>query len=127
MSTPSIPAPTRRRLDDSTRRAAVSLRLRRLVRGRPADPSWSRPALVGIAVLAGLLVLWGLTRNGYANSYYAEAVQAGTHSWKALLTNSVDGSGFVSLDKGPAAWPPCSSCTTWSSARWGTAQPCSPH
>ena len=101
MSTPSITAPVRRRLDDTARHPAVGSRLRRLVRGQPADPAWSRPALVGIAVLAGLLVLWGLTRNGYANSYYAEAVQAGSHSWKALLTNSLDASGFVSLDKGP--------------------------
>ncbi len=46
------------------------------VRGREADPAWSRPLLWLVAVLAGALTFWGLTRNGYANTYYAEAAQA---------------------------------------------------
>jgi 4-amino-4-deoxy-L-arabinose transferase-like glycosyltransferase len=100
MSTPSITAPTPRDFGDSLggrTRAA----LRRSVRGRTADPAWSRPALWAVGLLAGALTLWGLTRNGYANTYYAEAAQAASRSWKAWLTNSVDTSGLVSLDKGP--------------------------
>ncbi|MGA2164908.1 MAG: glycosyltransferase family 39 protein [Solirubrobacteraceae bacterium] len=54
-----------------------------------------------IAALAGALTLWGLTRSGYANTYYAEAAQAASRSWWAWLSNSVDTSGLVSLDKGP--------------------------
>ena len=54
-----------------------------------------------VGLLAGALTLWGLTRNGYANVYYAEAAQAASHSWWAWLSNSVDTSGLVSLDKGP--------------------------
>jgi 4-amino-4-deoxy-L-arabinose transferase-like glycosyltransferase len=101
MSTPSISAPTRAPgdLDHLTSRARASLR--RLARGREADPAWSRPLLWLVAVLAGGLTFWGLTRNGYANSYYAEAAQAASHSWKAWLTNAVDTSGSDSLDKGP--------------------------
>jgi 4-amino-4-deoxy-L-arabinose transferase-like glycosyltransferase len=72
-----------------------------LARGREADPAWSRPLLWLVAVLAGALTFWGLTRNGYANTYYAEAAQAASHSWKAWLTNAVDTSGSDSLDKGP--------------------------
>ncbi len=79
----------------------VPTALRRLVRGREADPAWSRPLLWLVGLLAGAFTLWGLTRSGYANIYYAEAAQAGSRSWTAWLTNSVDTSGLVSLDKGP--------------------------
>ncbi len=101
MSTPSISAPTRvpGDLDRLASRARSSIR--RLARGREADPVWSRPLLWLVAVLAGVLTFWGLTRNGYANTYYAEAAQAASHSWKAWLTNAVDTSGSDSLDKGP--------------------------
>jgi 4-amino-4-deoxy-L-arabinose transferase-like glycosyltransferase len=75
--------------------------LRRLIRGREADPAWSRPLLWLVAVLAGILTLWELTRNGYANTYYAEAAQAASRSWKAWFTNALDVSGSDSLDKGP--------------------------
>ncbi len=74
---------------------------RRLVRGREADPAWSRPLLWLVGLLAGALTLWGLTRDGYANTYYAEAARAASRSWWAWLSNSVDTSGLVSLDKGP--------------------------
>jgi 4-amino-4-deoxy-L-arabinose transferase-like glycosyltransferase len=66
-----------------------------------ADSPWARPLLWLIAMLAGVLTLWGLTRSGYANVYYAEAAQAASHSWKAWLTNALDTSGTDSLDKGP--------------------------
>ena len=75
--------------------------LRRLVRGREADPAWSRPLLWLVGLLTGVLTLWGLTRNGYANTYYAEAAQAASRNWWAWLSNSVDTSGLESLDKGP--------------------------
>lgn len=54
-----------------------------------------------IALASGLLCLWGLTRSGFANTYYAEAAQAASRSWSAWLTNSTDASLSVSLDKGP--------------------------
>jgi 4-amino-4-deoxy-L-arabinose transferase-like glycosyltransferase len=111
MSAPSITAPP---IDDrsqgSEHRPAlpnhalgerVRTALRRLARGREADPVWSRPLLWLVGLLAGALTLWGLARSGYANIYYAEAAQAASHSWWAWLTNSVDTSGLVSLDKGP--------------------------
>ena len=107
MSTPLITTPTDRRSAGTPQDPSLALgersraALRRLVRGRAADPAWSRPLLWLIGLLAGTLTLWGLTRSGYANTYYAEAAQAATRSWKAWLTNSVDTSGLVSLDKGP--------------------------
>ena len=59
-----------------------------------------------LAALLGLtaaLYLWGLSRNGYANSYYAAAVQAGTHSWKAFLFGSLDAANYITVDKPPAS------------------------
>src|SRR5947209_7788602 len=76
---------------------------RRLLRGRPADPVWSRPALLGVTVLAAVLMLWSVTRSGYANTYYASAVYAGTRSWSALFFNALDLSQYVSIDKTPLA------------------------
>jgi 4-amino-4-deoxy-L-arabinose transferase-like glycosyltransferase len=73
----------------------------RLVRGRESDPWWSRAGLIGVSAIAGVLVLWSLTINGYANGYYADAALAASHSWTAFFTNAADLSGFVSLDKGP--------------------------
>jgi len=98
----STTAPGRRaRGPGETNAAIASARLRRLIRGRESDPVWSRPLLWLVALLAGALTLWGLTRNGYANTYYAEAAQAASRSWSAWLTNAVDVSGLDSLDKGP--------------------------
>jgi 4-amino-4-deoxy-L-arabinose transferase-like glycosyltransferase len=76
-------------------------RLRALLRGRPADPPWSRPALIGVALLAAVLMLWGLTANGYANTYYSSAVYAASHSWSAFFYNALDLSRYVSMDKTP--------------------------
>jgi 4-amino-4-deoxy-L-arabinose transferase-like glycosyltransferase len=50
------------------------------------------------------LVLYttGLDRNGWANTYCAAAVQAGTRSWKAFFFGSLDASNFITVDKSPA-------------------------
>src|SRR5581483_5125455 len=43
---------------------------------------------------------------GYANDFYAAAVQAGTKSWKAFFFGSFDSSNFITVDKPPASlWP----------------------
>jgi 4-amino-4-deoxy-L-arabinose transferase-like glycosyltransferase len=78
-------------------------RLRRLLRGPAADPQWARPALFGLLALTALLYLWNLSRNGYANDFYAAAVQAGTKSWKAFFFGSFDSSSFITVDKTPAS------------------------
>ena len=75
----------------------------RLLRGRPGDPAWARPALLGLLLATAVLYLAGLSRNGYANEFYAAAVQAGTKSWKAFLFGSVDSGNFITVDKTPAS------------------------
>ncbi|HEX2824167.1 MAG TPA: glycosyltransferase family 39 protein [Streptosporangiaceae bacterium] len=78
-------------------------RVRRLVRGPDADPRWARPALSGLLALTAVLYLWNVTRNGWANDFYAAAVQAGTKSWKAFFFGSFDSANFITVDKTPAS------------------------
>ncbi|HEX4398471.1 MAG TPA: glycosyltransferase family 39 protein, partial [Trebonia sp.] len=76
---------------------------RRLWRGPLRDPAWARPALFGLLLITGMLYLFNLSRNGYANDFYAAAVQAGTRSWKAFFFGSFDSSSFITVDKTPAS------------------------
>jgi 4-amino-4-deoxy-L-arabinose transferase-like glycosyltransferase len=85
------------------RSAGVSLLARRLLRGREEDAPWVRPSLLTILVLTGALYVWGLDRNGFANTYYTAAVQAATQSWKAFFFGSLDAGNFITVDKPPAA------------------------
>jgi 4-amino-4-deoxy-L-arabinose transferase-like glycosyltransferase len=78
-------------------------RAARLLRGRPTDPAWARPALLALLAATALLYLAGLSRNGWANDFYAAAVQAGATSWKAFLFGSFDSANFITVDKTPAS------------------------
>nr|WP_227837468.1 glycosyltransferase family 39 protein [Nocardia aurantia] len=58
--------------------------------------------LVGTAVG----YFWNLSANGWANSFYAAAVQAGAKSWKAFFFGSSDWGNSITVDKTPASlWP----------------------
>ncbi|OYN77347.1 glycosyltransferase family 39 protein [Mycolicibacterium sphagni] len=70
---------------------------------RAARPRWVRPALAALLLGTALLYLWGLGAAGWANDYYAAAVQAGTQSWKALLFGSLDAGNAITVDKPPAS------------------------
>jgi 4-amino-4-deoxy-L-arabinose transferase-like glycosyltransferase len=77
-----------------------------LLRGREASPRWARPALLALLVATAALYTVGLSRNGWANDFYAAAVQAGTKSWRAFFFGSFDASNFITVDKTPASlWP----------------------
>jgi 4-amino-4-deoxy-L-arabinose transferase-like glycosyltransferase len=78
-------------------------RLARLWRGRAGDPAWVRPALLALLLGTAVLYLWDLAASGYANDYYAAAVQAGTQSWRAWLFGSLDSGNAITVDKPPAA------------------------
>ncbi|HEY6789861.1 MAG TPA: glycosyltransferase family 39 protein, partial [Trebonia sp.] len=67
------------------------------------NPAWAGPSLLALLVLTLVLYLWDLGRNGYANDFYAAAVQAGTESWKAFFFGSFDSSNFITVDKTPAS------------------------
>lgn len=57
------------------------------------------------ALLLGTLVFWlyGLSANGYANSFYSAAVQAGSQSWEAFFYGSSDAANSITVDKPPAS------------------------
>ncbi|MEU4392030.1 glycosyltransferase family 39 protein [Kribbella sp. NPDC023855] len=57
----------------------------------------------GLLVLTAVAYVWGLSKNGYANEYYAAAVQAGSTSWKAWFFGAFDSSSFITVDKTPAS------------------------
>ena len=73
------------------------------VLGPPQAPRWERPGLLALLVGTAVLYLWGLGSSGWANEFYAAAVQAGTQSWKALLFGSLDSGNAITVDKPPAA------------------------
>ncbi|MEU6193818.1 glycosyltransferase family 39 protein [Streptomyces sp. NPDC047061] len=80
--------------------------VRRLWRGRPEDPRWARPAFFGLLLVTAVLYFYNLSVNGYSNSFYSAAVQAGTKSWKAMFFGSLDAGNAITVDK-PSAfmWP----------------------
>jgi len=90
----SLPPVTPRRRPPSPRFGA---------RRQGGDSRWVRPALITLLAGTAVLYLWGLGSEGWANSFYAAAVQAGTKSWKAFFFGSFDASSFITVDKPPAS------------------------
>ena len=68
-----------------------------------STPRWYRPAFLVLLAAVAVLYLWDLSASGYANSFYAAAVQAGTENWKAWFFGSLDSSNFITVDKPPAS------------------------
>jgi 4-amino-4-deoxy-L-arabinose transferase-like glycosyltransferase len=62
-----------------------------------------RPELLGLLVLAAVMNLWALSRNGWANDYYSAAVRSMSTSWHNFLFASLDPSGVMTVDKPPLA------------------------
>ena len=73
---------------------------RRRSRGR-LERVLARPELLGLLGLAGVLNLWGLSINGWANQYYSAAVRSMSTSWHDFLFASLDRSGLMTVDKPP--------------------------
>jgi 4-amino-4-deoxy-L-arabinose transferase-like glycosyltransferase len=61
------------------------------------------PELGVLIVVTGLLNLWALDRNGWANTYYSAAVRSMSSSWHNFLYGSFDPSGLMTVDKPPLA------------------------
>ena len=61
------------------------------------------PELGLLLLLSGVLSLWALTRNGWANQYYSAAVRSMSSSWQNFLFGSFDPSGLMTVDKPPLA------------------------
>src|SRR3989475_333903 len=74
----------------------------RAVSARASSAVWTRLSFAALMAVTFVLYVWGLDRNGWANAYYAAAVQAGTKSWKAFFFGSLDACTFITVDKSPA-------------------------
>ncbi len=61
------------------------------------------PELGLLLLITGVLNLWALSRNGWANQYYSAAVRSMSSSWHNFLYGSFDPSGLMTVDKPPLA------------------------
>jgi len=108
----------------SARLPAATTRLRSLGRGRPEDPSWVRPALLGLLAATAVLYLWDLAASGWANAFYSAAVQAGSESWKAFFFGSSDAANSITVDKPPASlWVMALSARLFGFSAWSMLAP----
>lgn len=93
-------------------------------RGRPEDPSWARPAFLGMMLVITVAYLWNLSASGYANSFYSAAAQAGSQSWKAFFFGSLDSANAITVDKPPATlWPMALSVRVLGLSSWAILLP----
>ena len=90
----------------------------------------SRGELVALgALLVGtaVLYLWDLGASGYANSFYAAAVQSMTKSWEAFFFGSLDAGNVITVDKPPASlWVMAASARLFGFSSWSWARVRSP-
>jgi len=90
---------------DTPARTSRTGRASRLLLGN--QPRWIRPSAAALLAFTAVLYLWNLEATGYANAFYAAAIQAGTKDWTALLFGSLDAGNAITVDKPPAAlWIP---------------------
>jgi 4-amino-4-deoxy-L-arabinose transferase-like glycosyltransferase len=91
---------------------------------RPRAPAAVRPELAVLLVLAAVLNLWALSRNGFANEYYSAAVRSMASSWHAFLYGSFDAAGVMTVDKPPLAlWVQALSARVFGFSSWSVLVP----
>ncbi|MEV0295682.1 glycosyltransferase family 39 protein [Nocardia sp. NPDC050710] len=64
---------------------------------------WEYRTLAALLLGTGLAYLCNLSANGWANSFYSAAVQAGSQSWEAFFFGSSDAANSITVDKPPAS------------------------
>ncbi|WP_300010524.1 glycosyltransferase family 39 protein [Pseudonocardia sp.] len=92
----------------------------------PATPARRAERVALGVLLAGTAVLhlWDLGANGWANSYYAAAVQAMSRDWTAFLFGSLDTGNVITVDKPPAAlWAMALSARIFGFSAWSMLVP----
>lgn len=62
-----------------------------------------RPEVWALIALSGLLNLWAIDQNGWANEYYSAAVRSMSDSWHNFFYGSFDAAGVMTVDKPPLA------------------------
>jgi 4-amino-4-deoxy-L-arabinose transferase-like glycosyltransferase len=93
----------------------------------PPTAARGRPELIALGLLlAGTAALYlvELGASGYANTYYAAAVQSMTRSWEAFLFGSLDAGNVVTVDKPPASlWLMAASARIFGFSSWSMLVP----
>ncbi|WP_439031592.1 ArnT family glycosyltransferase [Gordonia terrae] len=91
------------------------------------NPTSSRAQWVSVAALllgTAIAYLWNLSINGWANSFYSAAIQAGSQSWKAWFFGSSDMANSITVDKPPASlWIPGLSARIFGVNSWSILVP----
>src|SRR4051795_3890744 len=99
---------------------------------QPTSPARARlralrapaPELALLLVLAAVLDLWALDRNGWANTYYSAAVRSMAGSWHDFLYASFDSAGVMTGDKPPLAlWVQALSVRAFGMSSWAMLVP----
>ncbi|MFH8491095.1 ArnT family glycosyltransferase [Streptomyces longisporoflavus] len=90
----------------------------------PADqPSWARPALLGVAALAAVLYGWNLTSSSYA-PYYSVAARSMSESWHAFWFTALDPAATITMDKvGGFLWPQALAARLFGFHAWSLTLP----
>ncbi len=82
------------------------------------------PELLALLVVAAVLDLWALDRNGWANTYYSAAVRSMSGSWHNFFYNSFDSAGVMTVDKPPLAlWVQALSVRAFGFSSWSMLVP----
>lgn len=85
---------------------------------------YRRLSLAGLLIGTAVVYLWNLSINGWANSFYTAAIQAGSQSWKAWFFGASDMAGSITVDKPPAAlWIPGLSVRVFGLNPWSVLVP----
>ncbi|MFD9546930.1 glycosyltransferase family 39 protein [Nocardia salmonicida] len=74
-----------------------------IVNAEPSRKRWERPALAVLLLGTLIAYLINLSANGWANDFYAAAIQAGSRSWEAFFFGSSDAANSITVDKPPAS------------------------
>ncbi len=88
------------------------------------DPLWSRIALAVLLLGTTIGYLINLGANGWANSFYSAAVQAGSQSWEAFFFGSLDSANAITVDKPPGSlWVMAASVRIFGLNSWAILVP----
>lgn len=80
--------------------------------------------MCAILALTTALYLWGLDRNGWANSYYSAAAMSGSQDWTAFFFSSSDPGNAISVDKPPLSlWVMSASVRAFGLSPWSILVP----
>ncbi|WP_446225278.1 glycosyltransferase family 39 protein [Nocardia sp. IBHARD005] len=74
-----------------------------IVKATTTRKRWERPALAVLLLGTLIAYLINLSANGWANDFYAAAIQAGSQSWEAFFFGSSDAANSITVDKPPAS------------------------